>query len=110
MTQPYSIVDEFNPELAASLLDHFEHTDFYVSEQEFPEHYSGLMQMDSPTWPGKDEVYRARFLCAADNGILRARPVQKFREVIASVTGCGDRKSTRLNSSHLKLSRMPSSA
>ena len=25
-------------------------------------------------------------------------------------TSCGDRKSTRLNSSHLKLSRMPSSA
>ena len=25
-------------------------------------------------------------------------------------SGCGDRKSTRLNSSHLRLSRMPSSA
>ena len=31
-------------------------------------------------------------------------------EVEDLVLGCADRKSTRLNSSHLKLSRMPSSA
>ena len=31
-------------------------------------------------------------------------------DVIATVVGGSDRKSTRLNSSHLKLSRMPSSA
>ena len=34
-----------------------------------------------------------------------------FREIIKTlVKGHGDRKSTRLNSSHLRLSRMPSSA
>ena len=33
-----------------------------------------------------------------------------LRVEFVCVLGCGDRKSTRLNSSHLRLSRMPSSA
>ena len=31
-------------------------------------------------------------------------------KALAAVLGCGDRKSTRLNSSHVRKSRMPSSA
>ena len=36
--------------------------------------------------------------------------INKFLKEISSIKGVGDRKSTRLNSSHVALSRMPSSA
>ena len=35
---------------------------------------------------------------------------EPLRQKLAALAGCEDRKSTRLNSSHLRLSRMPSSA
>ena len=38
------------------------------------------------------------------------RPVVKAKTVLEVATGTGDRKSTRLNSSHSGESRMPSSA
>ena len=38
------------------------------------------------------------------------RGEKDFSTIVTKIRGAGDRKSTRLNSSHLKLSRMPSSA
>ena len=43
-------------------------------------------------------------------GIRVTKAVKNFLLVLGVVSEDGDRKSTRLNSSHLKLSRMPSSA
>ena len=40
----------------------------------------------------------------------QARPANAMNMQVVSFANSGDRKSTRLNSSHLKLSRMPSSA
>ena len=42
-----------------------------------------------------------------DNGFMRKRESQSVEEALKKL---GDRKSTRLNSSHLLLSRIPSSA
>ena len=69
------------------------------------------------------ELSREEFLAAAARhpvllanlaGILSRRLVERTTaspaKITALLTGPADRKSTRLNSSHLKLSRMPSSA
>ena len=48
--------------------------------------------------------------CNVTSNPTAAWTLQQLREAIASRNCCKDRKSTRLNSSHRSLSRMPSSA
>ena len=57
--------------------------------------------------------YRRMLKDALDSNRMFSVAMQKpgrTREIPCPVAGLGDRKSTRLNSSHLRLSRMPSSA
>ena len=60
------------------------------------------------------EEFEAAFLAAQmlrDLAVInRMEAAYAFQSLIAQPLGAGDRKSTRLNSSHVSLSRMPSSA
>ena len=49
-------------------------------------------------------------LCGASAARMKSEPFHADQELIAQGVGNIDRKSTRLNSSHLARSRMPSSA
>ena len=64
-----------------------------------------VLWVATPTWPSL-ALGGAIALAGEALRLWAAGHLEKSKEVTSS----GDRKSTRLNSSHLKLSRMPSSA
>ena len=56
-------------------------------------------------------LYLTRFRYTPETwAMLIAEPEDRRRAATAYIESVGDRKSTRLNSSHVKRSRMPSSA
>ena len=78
---------------------------------------------DGPEWDGLDQAVKDRWSCPVDRFTTQAASriqdleLSRFNESMAVFApalglalGCLDRKSTRLNSSHIPLSRMPSSA
>ena len=61
----------------------------------------------------RDNDIDGEILCGMTADDLKELGISSFghrRRLLNAITALGDRKSTRLNSSHLKLSRMPSSA
>ena len=75
----------------------------YVEIRQLVNRYAFALDM------GSSNGYDYADLFTADGEFMR--PYAKGREQLAALArGPRDRKSTRLNSSHLKLSRMPSSA
>ena len=102
-----------NPQKLISTYDSY--MDFYFNNRE---HYNILMEHrgDYESEAGKEEITsKMTELLDVIAGTFRAGVnAGDFKDidpmVLALFLGSVDRKSTRLNSSHLKLSRMPSSA
>ena len=90
-------VGELSPEQMVCLAD----TIAQVSEEIF-EHYKALCDLL------KGQLQRVRRICR-EEGCKKAFPQEADRQLLARALE-RDRKSTRLNSSHITLSRMPSSA
>ena len=55
-------------------------------------------------------VYSTSANTAQNQASQKANNELLFKGILCSLIGLGDRKSTRLNSSHIQKSRMPSSA
>ena len=69
-----------------------------------------LLRLTGTTALHPDAPAVARFVAAAEHALGTPRPVLRLSDYARYPRDGEDRKSTRLNSSHPQLSRMPSSA
>ena len=67
-------------------------------------------RQSTPIAPGDLAVISQKIVSKAEGRLLKLTDVTPSAVAVAMASGLGDRKSTRLNSSHRLLSRMPSSA